>query len=281
MNDDKNPAGWYPEPARFGGVDQLRYWDGAAWTEHVYTVPAGADSAAQLQQLQFMAPPAGYGAAAAVVAVEPAVAAVEPAVAAEPAVEPAVAVEPVVAAAEPVALAVEPAVAAAPVAYEAAAAENVMPPVAQQAIGTAAYMAAPMPGVPQVVPQVLGVPQVMSAQYPPAYQYQMPNLPQAGYSSVPGYAPQAAYVYAQPRTSSRDGLAIAALICGIVGVPFFMYLVPGVLGIIFGILGLKSQRKGMAIAGLICGAVSVVLFILIIILIIIAVLSAPSTYNYW
>lgn len=26
------PAGWYPDPA---GTDQLRWWNGSAWTEHL------------------------------------------------------------------------------------------------------------------------------------------------------------------------------------------------------------------------------------------------------
>jgi hypothetical protein len=29
------PAGWYPDPAPQTLPGRLRYWDGAAWTEHV------------------------------------------------------------------------------------------------------------------------------------------------------------------------------------------------------------------------------------------------------
>lgn len=31
--------GWYPDPQ---GEHQFRYWDGAAWTDHVHDEPAGA-----------------------------------------------------------------------------------------------------------------------------------------------------------------------------------------------------------------------------------------------
>jgi hypothetical protein len=34
------PADWYPDPS---GVDQLRYWDGMAWTDHIHI--SGAASA--------------------------------------------------------------------------------------------------------------------------------------------------------------------------------------------------------------------------------------------
>ena len=33
------PAGWYADPE--GGAGQMRYWDGARWTEHRHD-PAGA-----------------------------------------------------------------------------------------------------------------------------------------------------------------------------------------------------------------------------------------------
>ena len=61
---------------------------------------------------------------------------------------------------------------------------------------------------------------------------------------------------------NRKGFAIASLVLGILGIPlccFFVGFLPGLLGVIFGILGLKSSAKGMAIAGIICGAVAIVI----------------------
>ena len=35
------PADWYPDPS---GVDQLRYWDGTAWTDHVHVASSASAS---------------------------------------------------------------------------------------------------------------------------------------------------------------------------------------------------------------------------------------------
>jgi prepilin-type processing-associated H-X9-DG protein len=54
-------------------------------------------------------------------------------------------------------------------------------------------------------------------------------------------------------------MAIASLICGLL---FFIPLIPAVLAIIFGIIGINQTRagrgggRGLAVAGLVCGAVS-------------------------
>jgi prepilin-type processing-associated H-X9-DG protein len=58
---------------------------------------------------------------------------------------------------------------------------------------------------------------------------------------------------------ANSGLAIASLVCGLL---FFIPLLPGLLGVIFGIIGINQTRngraggRGLAVAGLICGAVS-------------------------
>ena len=64
-----------------------------------------------------------------------------------------------------------------------------------------------------------------------------------------------------------NGLAIAALICGICG---FLLFIPGILGIIFGFIARSQIRKsngqqkgsGMALAGIIVGFVWVALIVL-------------------
>ena len=66
-----------------------------------------------------------------------------------------------------------------------------------------------------------------------------------------------------------NGMAVAALVCGLVGLVLFGILL-GLLAIIFGSIGIGTANKrggagkGMAIAGLILGCVDMILFIAII-----------------
>ncbi|MFN2562011.1 MAG: DUF4190 domain-containing protein [Jatrophihabitans sp.] len=73
-------------------------------------------------------------------------------------------------------------------------------------------------------------------------------------------APEAA-----PRAGTRsNGLAIASLVCGIVGLLVFAIIL-GPLAIIFGGVGLSRAKagaghRGMAIAGMVLGIIDVVVF---------------------
>ncbi len=84
----------------------------------------------------------------------------------------------------------------------------------------------------------------------------------------------------------QNGMAVAALVLGILGVVFviilfffpFVGLILGVLGVIFGFIGRNRAqqnpaigRRGMAMAGLICGVIAIAIAIILIILGIIAV----------
>ncbi len=60
----------------------------------------------------------------------------------------------------------------------------------------------------------------------------------------------------------KNGMAIAALVCGILGIvggfiPVVMYftLVLSILGIVFGVKARKTGGGGLATAGLVCGIV--------------------------
>ena len=117
------------------------------------------------------------------------------------------------------------------------------------------YPAEPaVPAQPTYPPQ--GPPAVGAAPYgsvPPGY---------AGYGTASPYAP-----YGQPVQQKTNGLAIAALICGICG---FLLFVPGILGIIFGFIARSQIRQsngqqkgnGMALAGIIVGFAWVALLVL-------------------
>jgi prepilin-type processing-associated H-X9-DG protein len=100
--------------------------------------------------------------------------------------------------------------------------------------------------------------------------------PVQGYPTPPGYAPQGQMGmppqpahWAQPAYGApliappSSGLAVASLICGLL---FFIPFLPGLLGVVFGILGINQTRegrasgRGLAVAGLICGALSLLLW---------------------
>lgn len=86
-----------------------------------------------------------------------------------------------------------------------------------------------------------------------------PGYPPYPYGYVPGYP------YLRPQ-SGTNGLAIAAMICGICG---FLCGVPAVIGIILGIVSLpqikqtQQSGRGMAIAGIVTGSLWILLFVLL------------------
>lgn len=81
----------------------------------------------------------------------------------------------------------------------------------------------------------------------------------------PDYGDFSDVAYAPPPADVRNGMAIAALVCGILGLVMCPLL--GLLGVIFGIIGIVRSRataplyrgRGLAIAGLVCGAVGTLL----------------------
>ena len=94
--------------------------------------------------------------------------------------------------------------------------------------------------------------------------YQQPQTPPPGYQMPP--MPQQPYGYQQgyPQQQKTNGMAVAALVLGILG----FFLVPAILAIIFGFLGRSqiAQRgekgDGMAIAGLVLGIVWCAIFVI-------------------
>jgi hypothetical protein len=79
-------------------------------------------------------------------------------------------------------------------------------------------------------------------------------------------------------TGGSNGMAVAALVCGIVGL-FVLQIVLGPLAVIFGGIGLHhanrgARHRGMAWAGLILGIVDVLAIIVIL-------AAAPHHMFYW
>jgi hypothetical protein len=71
-----------------------------------------------------------------------------------------------------------------------------------------------------------------------------------------------------PRT---NGLAVAGMVCGIIGLvlfwTFWLGIILGILGVIFGAIGMSRARawamtgRGMGLAGVICGGLAILLSI--------------------
>jgi len=95
--------------------------------------------------------------------------------------------------------------------------------------------------------------------------------PGPGYGAFPPPGTMPPYYYPGYQVKRTNGLAIASLVCGICG---FLYLIPAILGIIFGLVALRQTKrdgadgKGMAIAGIVTGSAWLALFVLIIVLVV-------------
>ena len=119
----------------------------------------------------------------------------------------------------------------------------------------------PAPTAPPVppVPPAPTAPPVPPA--PPAPTAQ-PTPPTYGTPVPPAYPPT--YYPVQP-PKQNNGLAIAALVCGIVSVAFcccdFLSILTGIAAIVLAICSRKNGEKmsGLALAGLICGIVGAAL----------------------
>lgn len=136
--------------------------------------------------------------------------------------------------------------------------------------------------------------------YPPAQDSAAPNQ---GYTSSPGYVspPQQPQQFAQqpyspppapvyggnvpakpfkPGDPSKNWMGILAMILGILSILicclWYLSLIFGLGGLIFGIIGRKSQQKGMATAGMVTGIIGLFISLIVIIFIVFAVAALPN-----
>lgn len=115
-------------------------------------------------------------------------------------------------------------------------------------------------------------------------------------SQFQGYPPQQQVIYQQVVRAPSNGMAIAALVLGIVAIVFgiwipipviglfmmFVAFIPAVLAVIFGHVGLRNWRsigvgRGGALTGIILGYVTLGLSIVTTALWIVAVASSSTT----
>lgn len=109
---------------------------------------------------------------------------------------------------------------------------------------------------------------------PPAYDAGYRNGYEQGYGA-PGYgpgSPMPPYGGPPQPQSKPSGMAIASLVLGIIGVPMFCFVLPSLLAVVFGGVGLRQcsknpvySGKGMAIAGLVLGLLTLLGFVLLLV----------------
>jgi hypothetical protein len=99
-----------------------------------------------------------------------------------------------------------------------------------------------------------------------------PPAPPPGYTP-PGYTP-AGYGYGYPTAPRTDGMAIAALVCGVAG--FVACGIPSIVGLILGFVsrsrikqsGGRLSGGGMAMAGIVLGFVWIGLIVAYVVLLV-------------
>lgn len=108
-----------------------------------------------------------------------------------------------------------------------------------------------------------------------------PRCPGCGYSTqatTPSFSQGGGYAITAPPgqqaapspqtfqnvgATKTNGMAVAALVLGIIGIPMMLMVLPGLLALIFGIVGVQQTSskgqagKGMAITGIVLGAIAV------------------------
>ena len=128
--------------------------------------------------------------------------------------------------------------------------------------------------VPDQEPQVPvnEAPQAPAASAPTGETPQAPvnPAPQVPVNEIPQQPVPPVYPQQPPQPKDRRGMAIASLILGIASIVlcclWYLSIICAVVGIVLGIMSLKSSGHGMALAGIICGSVGLVLCIVMLIL---------------
>jgi len=103
----------------------------------------------------------------------------------------------------------------------------------------------------------------------PAGPYPAGSYPAGSFSTMPSAAPPGYAAYGdRPPATTYSGMAIAGFVLALVGIlPCFWvwFQVPGLLGVIFSLIGLGATKErmrkghGLAVAGLVIGIVSLVI----------------------
>ena len=80
------------------------------------------------------------------------------------------------------------------------------------------------------------------------------------------------------KEKNKKAFCIASMVLGIVSIvmccSYGISIICGILAVVFGILGIKSEKKGMAISGITTGAIGIIISIVMLIILIIMGFSA-------